>query len=124
MRFRKSSRGSLDLVGWVRGGTSEFILERPRYTTKQAAQIMAQDGKLDLLLKMMEDAEKKMEETGGVGCTESDGTPVVEGGGRIAHTLGGEEGERLGKESELNPGRVGEVPAGSAASGAVQGGKQ
>lgn len=57
---------------------------------------MAQDGKLDLLLKMMEDAEKKMEETGGVGCTEYDGTPVVEGGGRIAHTLGGEEGERAG----------------------------
>jgi hypothetical protein len=32
---------------------------------------MAQEGKLDLLLKMMEDAEKKREETGGVRCVES-----------------------------------------------------
>ena len=36
-----------------------MILEKPRYVTKQAAQIMAQEGKLDLLLKTLKDNEKK-----------------------------------------------------------------
>lgn len=39
-----------------------MILEKPRYITKQAAQIMAQEGKLDLLLKTMEENEKKRAE--------------------------------------------------------------
>lgn len=37
-------------------------LEKPRYITKQAAQIMAQEGKLDLLLKTLEENEKKREQ--------------------------------------------------------------
>lgn len=36
-----------------------MILEKPRYVTKQAAQIMVQQGMLDLLLKTLEDNKKK-----------------------------------------------------------------
>lgn len=36
-----------------------MILEKPRYVTKEASQIMVQEGKLDLLLKTLEDNKKK-----------------------------------------------------------------
>jgi hypothetical protein len=39
-----------------------MILEKPRYVTKQAAQIMVQEGKLDLLLKTLEENERKRAE--------------------------------------------------------------
>uniref|UniRef100_A0A0E0MEJ3 Uncharacterized protein n=1 Tax=Oryza punctata TaxID=4537 RepID=A0A0E0MEJ3_ORYPU len=46
---------------------SEFctaaLYEKPRYVTKQAAKIMDQDGKLDLLIRKMEEAERKHTES-------------------------------------------------------------
>lgn len=39
------------------------LYEKPRYVTKQAAKLMDHDGKLDLLLRKMEETEKKREES-------------------------------------------------------------
>lgn len=37
--------------------------DKPRYVTKMAAKVIDQDGKLDLLLKKMEDSDRKWEES-------------------------------------------------------------
>jgi hypothetical protein len=46
------------LLAELGAGREASILEKPRYVTKQAQQIMAQEGKLDLLLKTLRGDEQ------------------------------------------------------------------
>lgn len=100
-----------------------MILEKPRYVTKQAAQIMVQEGKLDLLLKTLEENERKRAEAE----ESSSGSARSQGyGGGVASPSGemSPGSEYNAGESECEGGSAGEQHIMSGEDGEHGGGDQ